>query len=534
MEEKEFTLVFCFLQFILFYNNNIFNLLSDSSISYQIFKKNLGYLMSRSSKKEQIKAFMNKMPSWKKKLWLSFVIGGPILMAGLMIWMFTAHGFTGHFVWFPPITYIILILIGCAIAMPILSIIDVKKAAKKENRKHIPSRIIWGLSIFVVIIPLGFIGLVAINALHPAGDKAPQLLITSQTGTNGIPDMAVVYWSDLPTQDSIKWGQGALTETLTDTGPTTQHTFVLLNLQPNTRYSYQINGAGTIYNFSTPTGSNDWYRFAVTSDPHYGREASKPGISAEIMAQIAKPANNLSSFYMLGDFVEYGFIDAQWKEALDATSPYTTQIPFRPLIGNHDTLIAGATPYYLDYCYPEKMPIGTDKGSQLYHQIDVNNIHIFMLDLEWGIEQYPGAQQAWFEAQIAKVPKSDWTIVMSHCFFYSSGITSLGMPWYDHPQLIPAFEQIFIDNDVDMVFSGHNHHAEVLQKSGITYFIAGAMGGHPDPSKEHDSVADSKWYQQIGNDNQFGYFEVDITGNNATITFLNRLNTAQYNITINK
>jgi len=493
--------------------------------------------MSRSSKKEQIKAFINKMPSWKKKLWLGFVIGGPILLAAVLIWMFFAHGTTGTFIWFLPVTILIPILIGIVIAIPLLTILDIKIGIKKDRSKHFPSRIIWALCLIAIIIPSVFIGLLLSNALHSAGDKAPQLLISSQTGTNGIPDLAVVYWSQLPTQDSIKWGPGALTNTLTDTGATTQHTFVLANLQPNTSYIYQINGAGKIYNFTTMTGDNDYYKFAVSSDPHYGREVSRTDISAKIMAQIADSANNISSFYMLGDFVEYGMIDSMWKEALDATSPYTSTIPFRPVIGNHDSIVGGA-PFYLDYLYPRKMPVGTNKGTDLYHRIDVNNIHIFILDLENGIEQYPGAQQAWFEAQIATVPKGDWTIVMSHCFFYSSGSMFLGMPWYDHPDMIPTFEQIFIDNDVDMVFSGHNHHAESLVANGINYFVVGTMGSLPDGEREVESkngeIETSLWYQHISDEDKFGFFEVDITGNNATITFRNQNYANLYNITINK
>lgn len=489
--------------------------------------------MSRSSKKEQIKAFLNKMPSWKKKLWLGLVIGSPILLTLVLIWMFFAHGTTGTFIWFLPVTLLVPILIGIGVAVPLLTLLDINKGIKKETRKHFPSRIIWAFTLIITIIPSVLIGLLAANALHPAGDKAPQLLITSNTGTNGIPDMAVCYWSAAPTQDSLKWGPGALTTTITDTGATTQHTFVLTNLQPNTSYIYQINGAGTVYNFTTPTGSNDWYKFGVSSDPHYGRTGvSRTDISAKIMAQIAKPANNFSSFYMCGDFVEYGMIDSMWKEALDATSPYTSTIPFRPVVGNHDTIVGG-TPFYLDYLYPRKMPVGTNKGTDLYHRIDVNNIHIFILDLENGIEQYPGAQKAWFEEQIATIPKNDWTIVMSHCFFYSSGSMFLGMPWYDHPDMIPTFEPLFIQYDVDMVFSGHNHHAEVLQAKGITYFVVGTMGSLPDGTAEYDSPA-SLWYQQISDEDKFGFFEVDITGNNATVTFRNPNYVNQYNITINK
>ena len=56
-----------------------------------------------------------------------------------------------------------------------------------------------------------------------------------------------------------------------------------------------------------------------------------------------------------------------------------------------------------------------------------------------------------FEKEIEKVDKDDWTIVMSHAFYYSSGIDVLGRSWADNQEMIDEFEDLFIDNDLDQI-----------------------------------------------------------------------------------
>ena len=88
------------------------------------------------------------------------------------------------------------------------------------------------------------------------------------------------------------------------------------------------------------------------------------------------------------------------------------------------------------------------------------------------------------------------------------------MSWWDRQEMIDEFEPLFIANDVDMVFSGHNHHLEVLNVSGICYNIIGGLGGHLDSMRDQAGTG-SLWYQQ----GQYGFADVDISGNTATITY---------------
>ena len=107
------------------------------------------------------------------------------------------------------------------------------------------------------------------------------------------------------------------------------------------------------------------------------------------------------------------------------------------------------------------------------------------------------------------------------------------MSWADQPDMINTFEDLFIEYDVDLVFSGHNHHAEILSNSGIYYHIAGTMGGLPDP--EAGIISDSRvWYKNIETEDDFGFFEVDIHGDNATVTYRNRNYASIHQIIVDK
>ena len=103
--------------------------------------------------------------------------------------------------------------------------------------------------------------------------------------------------------------------------------------------------------------------------------------------------------------------------------------------------------------------------------------------------------------------------------YYSSGYFVDGEQWWDNQEMIEEFEPLFIEHDVDLVFSGHNHHMEYLNNSGVMYNIIGGFGGHLDPDYATKDVGEagegSIWYHS----GQHGYLDVEINGTSADITF---------------
>jgi len=144
----------------------------------------------------------------------------------------------------------------------------------------------------------------------------------------------------------------------------------------------------------------------------------------------------------------------------------------------------------------------------------LNNIHFLLLDLEWSAESYTASQQEWLEKQLASIPPEDWTIVMGHGYYYSSGTVGYGWHWWDNQETIQRLAPLFEKYDVDLVFSGHNHIIELLQKSNVTYVICGAFGGKPMPERIYVSPY-SIWYRS----GQYAFVDVTIDPKAATIIF---------------
>jgi len=142
------------------------------------------------------------------------------------------------------------------------------------------------------------------------------------------------------------------------------------------------------------------------------------------------------------------------------------EIPYKPLLdagvkfyaslGNHDSR------EQQDYAL-------FNMGGKLYYTFKPSNqpVRFFMLD-----SNYPSPEQlAWLEGEL-KGSASDWKIAAFHHPLYSSGKfhgSSL--------ELRQILEELFVQNNVSVVFSGHDHFYERIKpQRGILYFIVGSGG----------------------------------------------------------
>lgn len=458
-----------------------------------------------------VKVHIKQMPAWKKSLWLSFIATGTLFMPALVIWLFTMHGTDGLFIVNGALRLTVIALLCPAIALPLLAALDIYLASRRQPEKvRIPSKYIWALSAIVTIIPLCLLGWLAPQQYHRSGDKAELLLLADGTGKYGIPDMALTFWTSTLSSNSIKWGEADTSGTRSENNPSRQHAFMLRDLQPDTDYWYSLNN-GRQVKFHTPPGKGQPLHFAVGSDSHFGALLSRNDLTRKMLAQIALPEHNYHQFFFLGDMVEHGFQDDTWQEALTAFNPTCSVIPTRTVAGNHDLLFNGVN-LYKDYLYPKAMELQT--GSQLWQRIDNHNIHFLLLDLEWSAEAYTPVQAVWLEKQLSTIPADDWCIVMSHCFYYSSGGYWGMWTWYDDQETIKKLTPLFEKYGVDLVISGHNHLLELLQKNGVTYAICGAFGGVPVPPRVYTSP-ESIWYKG----QQQAFLDVTVKTNAIDLVF---------------
>jgi UDP-2,3-diacylglucosamine pyrophosphatase LpxH len=343
-------------------------------------------------------------------------------------------------------------------------------------------------------------------------DEWPQLLVADGAGKNGIPDMAVAFHTKDKVVGSMVLGiegQSSAPIVIAENYARRAHVFLLNDLQPNTQYWYRVNN-GQIYYFNTPPAEGPLH-FAVFSDAHYGNPTASNDLSAQMLQYIADPSHDFRLLFSLGDLVDHGFNDENWQAAFQALSTITSKIPTRFTVGNHETIMNGLKKYEA-YCYPKGMVL--ESGSRIWYRVDVGDIHFLVIDLEWSAESFTSEQAEWLETQLASISPDDWTVVMGHGFYYASGARTEGWNWYDNPETIGKLTLLFEEYHVDMVFSGHAHQLELLQKEGVTYVICGPFGGALESGREYISPA-SVWYSIESQ----SFVDVTIDGEEAVLVF---------------
>ncbi len=241
------------------------------------------------------------------------------------------------------------------------------------------------------------------------------------------------------------------------------------------------------------------FRVALSSDPHYGREASDAAARSAILrlSQAEYSAGQLDAFIDLGDTVEMGMDPGDWREALESITRDAPTLPFIALMGNHDAMIGGVFRWRAAFA-AGKGKRGIPEGglSASSWRMDEGPVHFIALDLLWGPEGFGRKEQAWLASQIASIPDNEYIVVLSHCFFYSSGYTDsdTGKPWYDHAAMLEKVAPL-LAGKVDLVVSGHNHYMEWIETGGTAWAVVGAMGGKPDPIPTYMSPG-SVWFSQ--------------------------------------
>ena len=479
----------------------------------------------------KIKNFFAGLSKKQKISYISIVSLAFLLTESILLYATTNRGLKGLFEWVDYVRTYVYYICAIGFVFPIIAIIIIIISQNMDPTKK-PIKALMIMAIFSLIIPIGFYGFMGSVPLQRSGDKAPQLLILNGSGSNGIPNMAVSFWTKEKSTDSLNWGTTESMGTeMNDPKKSNIHAFLLDGLMPNTTYFYQINDVGQIYNFTTMANIANTFKFMTSSDPHFGADNLNSTATNKILKQLIDPANGYQSFFMLGDMVEMGNNDEHYKLACDTFSPATTHIPFRPIIGNHDVMFGGHK-FWVDYFSPDII----EDAPRDYFHIKVNGIHIFVLDLEWGTESYTKAQKAWFENELEQnTDPDDWILVMNHCFYYSSGYLVDGSEWWDQQDMIDTFTPVFKQYGIDLVFGGHNHIFEVLENDGIYYNIIGGLGGHPDTYYDKEGVTGYPGTGSIYYSTDiFGFLEVDIQGDIANLAFRTPENQTVYNYTVNR
>lgn len=192
-------------------------------------------------------------------------------------------------------------------------------------------------------------------------------------------------------------------------------------------------------------------------------------------------------FANVGDLVDNGEDSVQWEDWLKQIENFAPQIPFAPVMGNHETYSREWTVRkpvaYLNYF---ATPDNGDKNfSRHFYSFDCGAAHFAILDTQWDElgKEIIDAQKSWLRADMQATSKP-WKIVFAHkdvLQYRINGRPERREGFSDVGEIfMPEFESL----GVDAVFTAHLHTYRNRGKlknfraneNGTLYILTGLSG----------------------------------------------------------
>lgn len=156
-----------------------------------------------------------------------------------------------------------------------------------------------------------------------------------------------------------------------------------------------------------------------------------------------------------------------WRLFMEQIEPMASRIPYLTVVGNHEYYFSNFTTYNEIF----RMPNLDTVKSNMWWSIDYQNIHIVSINTETDYPNQPfqlnfGDQLTWLKNDLKKAnanrSKVPWIVVLGHRPLYSSAFeySNNGIPGNQSRHIQNAFEDIFYNEKVDLVFVGHVHSYE--------------------------------------------------------------------------
>lgn len=240
-------------------------------------------------------------------------------------------------------------------------------------------------------------------------------------------------------------------------------------LEPATRYAFRVvlqeggtlweSPVGTFYT-APPPGSE--VAFCVLSDTQW-RRWTEPNRIELVGDAIAADPTPFQFILHAGDVVEHP-LSKYWDHLFSSLSGALLRAPFLPVLGNHER---GHRSYY-DYF---DLPPGGGKYGERWWAFQWGDILVVGLDSNATRPAELLEQADWLRRHLSWPFLHKFVIfhhpVLSSCAAYGPGSSGLEVLW--HP--------IFVEHGVDIVFNGHAHSYERIERDGVTYLVVGGGGG---------------------------------------------------------
>ena len=228
---------------------------------------------------------------------------------------------------------------------------------------------------------------------------------------------------------------------------------VLKNLNHDTKYFYEIYsngkklaGGNDYYFITTPKKKGDRFSFYALGD--IGAKQPR-GFANESANEINKFSPRPDFGLGLGDIVyPKGSSKSYDTNLFKPFEKVFKNIPFYPVLGNHDWLTSPEDNFEKEWCLP---------NNEHYFAFEYSNAYFIGLDSRDGNFYDLGNQTEWLKKELEKVRgKYDWVIVYLH----HNGKTCTYKKDYEH---VIGLYDVFANYNVDLVLNGHAHTYERLK-----------------------------------------------------------------------
>lgn len=310
-----------------------------------------------------------------------------------------------------------------------------------------------------------------------AGIAAAQELTRNPYIQNLKPDSVEILWkTDQPAPSWVElWPEGTIDKRVyLSTVPVTMHQMRIPNLEPDSRYTYQVGSEAEPLSdpatFRTfPAGGGAPFDFVV-----YGDHRNNPEAHFAVAEAIRR--NTAPRFILdTGDFTGDGehatdFWDEQF---FTPASELMRQFCLFPVIGNHE---AGRRHPRIPFRYLENFSVPTENsGTEYYYSFDYGDAHFCMIDVYTEDFAEGSKQYAWIKQDLRQSDKI-WKFAVMHypIYIHRKGPSVSYGNEAIREHLVPLFKRY----GVTMTFSGDSHFYQRSQVDGIHYVCSGG-GGAP-------------------------------------------------------
>ena len=298
----------------------------------------------------------------------------------------------------------------------------------------------------------------------------------------------------------------ATDKVFTDDGSTTYiHEATLTGLTPKTKYEYRV-GYGSDRRsdwYSLETAGASVYDVLIYPDSQSGDYSQWE----EIVKDSAHRNPRTALYISMGDLVDNGEQDYQWRTWLNSIRPLSANVPLATTLGNHEMYTLDwkmREPYaYLNYFAVP--PNRNEIFNRRYYSYDFGDVHYVVLDTQLYESNHEDnhdthhpdlydVQIQWLRQDLAANIKK-WTVVLMHRDPFQYAIDRPGASrdvGFNEEGVL--FMPIFDEFNVDLVLSAHLHsyrnrgHVRNFNRdaSGPLYILTGIAGDTRRPKwKEH-------------------------------------------------